>query len=166
MTANSERQLLVISFTLNGAPVECEVATETKLVEVLRDTLHLTGTKIGCSIGRCGACTVNVEGVSKNACLLFAWQVDGRTVTTIEGTETNTVADLVKASLLEESAFQCGYCAPGFVMALTGLLSRQPDATDEQVLAVLEGNICRCTGYHSIERGALNAAARVRNKLG
>ncbi|MEM6711035.1 MAG: (2Fe-2S)-binding protein [Pseudomonadota bacterium] len=151
-----------IAFKLNGQPQAMTVTAEMRLVEVLRDHLETTGTKIGCSIGRCGACTVLIDGVASNACLAFAWQVADREVITIEGLDVMPFAADVRDGLLEESAFQCGYCAPGFVMALTGFLSRHPDATDEDVIACLEGNICRCTGYASIVRGALNAATRVR----
>lgn len=153
---------LTVSFKLNGQTVAQTVGTETRLADLLREYLFLTGTKIGCSIGRCGACNVLVDGVAQNACLLFAWQVDGKTLTTIEGVDALPVSALVKAGLREESAFQCGYCAPGFVVALVSFLSANPTADDDAVIAALEGNICRCTGYHSIARGALNAAARVR----
>lgn len=153
---------LSVSFTLNGKPVSETITAETRLADLLREQLARTGTKIGCSIGRCGACSVLVDGVAQNACLLFAWQLDGKTVTTIEGVDQLSVAAHVKAGLLEESAFQCGYCAPGFVVALVSFLCANPTANDEAVIASLEGNICRCTGYHSIVRGACNAAARVR----
>lgn len=153
---------LTLSFTLNGEPVTKSVGAEMRLADLLREKLFLTGTKIGCFIGRCGACSVLVDGVAQNACLLFAWQVNGKALTTIEGIDRMTVAAHVKAGLREESAFQCGYCAPGFVVALVSFLSANPTADDEAVIAALEGNICRCTGYHSIVRGALNAAARVR----
>ncbi|MEM6382442.1 MAG: (2Fe-2S)-binding protein [Pseudomonadota bacterium] len=151
-----------ISFHLNGRSLSVAVDAEARLVEVLRDHIEETGTKVGCSIGRCGACTVLIDGLASNACLAFAWQVAGREVITIEGVAMLSAATEVQAGLLEESAFQCGYCAPGFVMALTGFLSRNPQADDDEVIAALEGNICRCTGYASIVRGALNAAARVR----
>lgn len=153
---------IALSFTLNGQPTALNVETETRLTDVLRDQLFLTGTKIACGIGRCGACSVLVDGVAKNACLLMAWQVEGSAVTTIEAIDQMPVAQQVKAGLLEESSFQCGYCAPGFVMALTSFLNADPNADDDAVTASLEGNICRCTGYHSIVRGALNAANRVR----
>jgi len=155
-------ETLTLSFTLNGETITETVGAETRLADLLREQLFLTGTKISCSIGRCGACSVLIDGVAQNACLLFAWQVNGKTVTTIEGIDRVTVAAHVKAGLREESAFQCGYCAPGFVVALVSFLSANPTADDEAVIAALEGNICRCTGYHSILRGALNAAARVR----
>lgn len=153
---------IALSFTLNGQPTALNVETETRLTDVLRDQLFFTGTKIACGIGRCGACSVLVDGVAKNACLLMAWQVEGSAVTTIEAIDQMPVAQQVKAGLLEESSFQCGYCAPGFVMALTSFLNADPNADDDAVIASLEGNICRCTGYHSIVRGALNAANRVR----
>ncbi|MEO0384752.1 MAG: (2Fe-2S)-binding protein [Pseudomonadota bacterium] len=157
---------LTISFALNGETVTVAVGTETRLADLLREQLFLTGTKVGCSIGRCGACSVLVDGVAQNACLLFAWQVDGKTLTTIEGIDRIAVAAHVKAGLREESGFQCGYCAPGFVVALVSFLTANPTADDEAVIAALEGNVCRCTGYHSIVRGALNAAARVRDAHG
>lgn len=153
---------LTVSFALNGQTVTQTAGIETRLADLLREQLFLTGTKIGCSIGRCGACSVLVDEVARSACLLFAWQVDGKALTTIEGVDDLPVAAHVKAGLREESAFQCGYCAPGFVVALVSFLSANPTADDEAVIAALEGNICRCTGYHSIVRGALNAAARVR----
>jgi carbon-monoxide dehydrogenase small subunit len=152
-----------VSFRLNGETVSQSITTETRLVDLLREQLFLTGTKVGCSIGRCGACSVLVNGIAQNACLLFAWQANDKAITTIEGVDDMAVAAHVKAALLEESAFQCGYCAPGFVVALVSFLSANPGADDEAVIASLEGNICRCTGYHSIVRSALNAAARVRN---
>lgn len=153
---------VLISFDLNGATVRRAVNAQTRLIGLLRDDLFLTGSKVGCGIGRCGACMVLVDDVAKNACLAFAWQVDGKAVTTIEGVDRLSVAAHVKAGLLEESAFQCGYCAPGFVIALVSFLSDRPLAEDDEVIAALEGNICRCTGYQSIVRGALNAAERVR----
>jgi aerobic carbon-monoxide dehydrogenase small subunit len=153
---------IAVSFTLNGAPVSLQVEAQTRLSTVLREELSLTGTKLACSIGRCGACSVLLDGRAMNACLAFAWQMEGRDVVTIEGIDALPVAAQVKAGLLEESSFQCGYCAPGFVIALVSLLGERPMASDEDVIAGLEGNICRCTGYQSIVRGALNAAARVR----
>ena len=158
--------LLAVSFTLNGQPVTLQATTATPLAEALRETLALTGTKIGCGVGRCGACTVLVDGQPRNGCLTLAWQVEGRAVTTVEGLDALPAAAHVKAGLLEESAFQCGYCAPGFVVALTGFLGTHPLADDAAVIAALEGNICRCTGHHAIVRGALNAAARVRRAHG
>lgn len=155
-----------IRFTLNGKTIDVDVETEARLADILRDQLFLTGTKTACGIGRCGACSVLVDGVAKNACLLMAWQIEGCAVTTIEAIDQVSAAEHVKAGLLEESSFQCGYCAPGFVVALTSFLSANPNADDEAVIASLEGNICRCTGYHSIVRGALNAAKRVRSSAG
>lgn len=157
---------MTITVTLNGEAMSLRVEAHEPLVNVLRERLFATGTKVGCGIGRCGACTVLVDGVARNACLTLAWQADGRTVDTVEGIDRLPVAAHVKAGLLEESAFQCGHCAPGFVVALTSFLSANPTADDGAVVAALEGNICRCTGYHSIVRGALNAAARVREAHG
>ena len=162
MLDRPSKKPLAVSFMLNGAQHHVEVDGETRLIDVLRETLLLTGTKVACGIGRCGACSVLVDGAAANACLMFAWQAEGRALTTVEGLDALPVTQHVKAGLLEESAFQCGYCAPGFVVALVSFLCSNADADDEAVIASLEGNICRCTGYHSIVRGALNAAARVR----
>lgn len=162
MLDHADPQNLSLAFVLNGQPCTCTVTAQTRLSELLREELFLTGTKIGCAIGRCGACSVLVDGVAKNACLAFAWQMEGKAVTTIEGIDSLPVSAPVKAGLLEESAFQCGYCAPGFVIALVSLLASNPLAEEDAVIASLEGNLCRCTGYHAVVRGALNAAARVR----
>lgn len=149
-------------FTLNGAETTLDCAPDTPLVTVLRETLCLTGTKLGCGIGRCGACMVLLDGAAVNACLLMAWQVTGREVVTIEGLRARPAAAPILAALAEANAFQCGYCAPGVVVTLAGMLTARPDAGDDDVLRALEGNLCRCTGYASILRGARAAAARLR----
>jgi len=143
------------SFTLNGA--RASIAPDETLAHALRDKLGATGTKIGCEIGRCGACTVLVSGEAVNACLVMGWQVEGRAVTTIEGLDSLPVGPVLAEAMAAENAFQCGYCAPGVMMSLAGLFAARPDADDETIREALEGNICRCTGYASILRGAMRA---------
>ena len=150
-----------VNFRLNGETVALEVPPDMRLAELLRDELGLTATKIACGIGRCGACTVLMNGLAVNGCLVMAWQLPDADIVTPEGIDAVEIARVVKAALAEENAFQCGYCAPGFLMALTALFIDLPTADEAEILSALEGNICRCTGYHSIIRGALNASARL-----
>ncbi|NSZ18724.1 (2Fe-2S)-binding protein [Agrobacterium vitis] len=151
-----------LGFTLNGERVTVECQPETRLTEILRDMLHLTATKLACAIGRCGACSVLLDGRLANACLLMAWRIDGADILTAEGLAPHPLGQAVRAGLAEENAFQCGYCAPGFSLALVALFTDNPQAGEKDIRAGLEGNLCRCTGYHSIIRGALNAACRIR----
>jgi len=153
---------VTIRFTLNGAPLTVDVAPDTSLAHLLREDLGATGTKIGCAIGRCGACMVMLEGQAVNGCLVMAFQLNGRQVTTIEGVDDLPHAPLVKQGLSQANAFQCGYCAPGVVMTLVHLFAAEPEADQDRIAAALTGNICRCTGYHSILRGALAARALIK----
>lgn len=149
----------MIAFELNGASVEVEAPPDRRLTEILREDLSLTGTKLGCAIGRCGACTVLLDGGAAPACLLMAWQVEGRRVVTIEGLrEDPRLAPLFEA-LAEASAFQCGSCAPGVTAALACALDAGAEGDD--LVRALEGNLCRCTGYRSILAGARLAAERM-----
>ena len=154
--------MIDVSFRLNGQPVAVIVPADMSLSDILRDVLDLTASKIGCAIGRCGACLVLRDGVPVNACLLMAWQLKGAEIVSPEGLARDRIAATVQAALAAENAFQCGYCAPGFVVALTALFAVRPDAGQDEIVAALEGNLCRCTGYHSILRGALRAAELVR----
>lgn len=154
---------MIVSFTLNGVETNLECRPETRLIDILRDRLCMTGTKLACGVGRCGACCVLLNGRLANGCLLMAWQIAGADIVTVEGLDAHPLGGAVRAGLAEENAFQCGYCAPGFSLALVALLSETPQAGEADIRAGLEGNICRCTGYHSIMRGALNAAARFRD---
>lgn len=153
---------MTIRFTLNGGPVTVDVAADTSLAHLLREDLACTGTKIGCAIGRCGACMVMLDGQAVNSCLVMAFRLQGRSVTTIEGVDQLPLAPLVKQGLAGANAFQCGYCAPGVVMTLTHLFATDPEADEDRIAAALTGNICRCTGYHSILRGALAARALIK----
>lgn len=151
-----------VRFRLNGAPREAEAESGRRLVDLVREDCGLMAVKIGCEIGRCGACMVWIDGEPANACLVPAWRLEGVEVTTPEGLDGDPLADLVRAALAQENAFQCGYCAPGLVMSLVAALRAHPDIDEASLRAALVGHICRCTGYHSILRGALRAAERLR----
>jgi len=154
-----------IAFTLNGAPRRLTADADARLVTLLRERLDLRASKLACGIGRCGACMVLLDGQPANACLLMAWQVDGRAVTTPEGLESGpaaATAQRIRASLAAENAFQCGYCASGVVASLTALFEANQGAGEAEIRRALEGHVCRCTGYHSIIRGALAAGAALR----
>jgi carbon-monoxide dehydrogenase small subunit len=153
---------IAVTFRLNGEPANLITSADRRLIDCLREDLAIVGAKKGCSVGRCGACTVLLDGEPANACLLMLWQLEGRDVVTPEGLGADADAAILRDALAAENAFQCGYCAPGFVMALLALLRRDPDAGDADIRAWLEGNICRCTGYHSILRGARAAAEALR----
>lgn len=152
---------MTIGFTLNGEARSLDCAADKPLVQVLREDLGLTATKEACSIGRCGACLVLIDGRAANACLSMAFQLEGANVVTAEGLDDDPLASSIRRALAAENAFQCGYCAPGFVVALIALLKDNPAPSEDDIRSGLEGNICRCTGYHSIIRGALAAARLV-----
>jgi carbon-monoxide dehydrogenase small subunit len=149
--------MLSLEFRLNGVRRHCASPAQKRLAELLRDDFGLTSVRIACGIGRCGACMVLWNGRPVNACLMMAWQIGAADIITAEGLEILPEARVVKAALTEENAFQCGYCAPGFVVTLTALLRERASATEHDIRRALVGNLCRCTGYHSILRGALRA---------
>ena len=142
----------MVRFSLNG--VETEIAPDDMLLTRLREGLGKTATKVGCEIGRCGACTVLRDGVAINACLVMGWQLEGAEICTIDGLETLPAGQLLIKAMEIENGFQCGYCDPGVMMSLAGLLCAENTPRDAMTEEALEGNICRCTGYHSILRGA------------
>ena len=144
-----------IALTVNGTRHELEVEPRDLLVYVLREHLSLTGTNVGCDTSACGACTVLVDGESVKSCTMFAVQADGASVTTIEGLGGE---HKVQKAFHEQHALQCGYCTPGFVMAAVSLLDEMPNPSEEDIRHHLEGNLCRCTGYHNIVE-AVKAAA-------
>jgi carbon-monoxide dehydrogenase small subunit len=148
-----------VHFRLNGAPVTIETPADRRLVDLLRDDLSLTATKAACRVGRCGSCMVLLDGEAVNSCLTMAWQLDGADIVSPEGLTVFAEATLVREALAAEISFQCGYCAPGFTVALTALLRNNPSPDEAEIKAALEGNICRCTGYLSILRGAQAAVA-------
>ncbi len=149
--------MTAIRFRLNGEDRGADVAPDTRLIDFLRDDLHATASKKACGIGRCGACMVLRDGEPTNACLLMMWQVDGADIITAEGLDRLPESTFVRQGLVEENAFQCGYCAPGFTVALTALLRQVDRPTEAEIRDALVGNLCRCTGYHSIVRGASRA---------
>lgn len=147
------------TFRLNGTSHALRAAPDRRLIDVLRDDLSRTSAKKSCSIGRCGSCMVLIDGAPVNSCLLMMWQVNGAEIVTPEGLDAVPEAAFVRQGLTEENAFQCGYCAPGFTVTLTALLRDVPVPDEDDIRAALAGNLCRCTGYHSIIRGALRAVA-------
>src|SRR5579862_9545072 len=153
-----------IAVTVNGVEHRHEVEPRTLLVYYLREVLGLTGTNVGCDTSSCGACTVLLDGESVKSCTVLAVQADGARVTTIEGlaAEDGTLHP-VQEAFRQEHGLQCGYCTPGMVMAATGLLAENPDPTEAEVRAGLEGNFCRCTGYHNIVRAVLAAAQMMKS---
>ena len=147
-----------IRFVLNGREVEVSVPPAYTLLETLRDVLHMTGTKDGCSDGDCGACTVLLDGRAVHSCLTIMAQVEGRSVTTVEGLVKDGEADIVQKAYAETGAIQCGYCTPGFIMATKALLTSNPNPSEEEILEALRGNLCRCTGYVKIIEAVKRAA--------
>ena len=146
---------------VNDSAVRIEVDPEEMLADVLRDRLGLMGTKIGCSEGECGACTVLVDGVPVLSCIYPAMKAQGREVTTIEGVASEGELHPVQEAFIENCATQCGYCTPGFVMSAVALLAEKPTPDREEVLEGLSGNLCRCTGYYQIIDAVEAAAAKM-----
>jgi carbon-monoxide dehydrogenase small subunit len=148
-----------VNLTVNGNAVEAEVEDRTLLVHFLRDVAGLTATNVGCDTTSCGACTVLLDGQSVKSCTVLAAQAEGRQVTTVEGlADGQDGMHPVQRAFHAEHALQCGFCTPGMVMAAVSLLAENPRPTEEQVRTGLEGNLCRCTGYHNIVRAVLAAA--------
>ena len=149
-----------IEFRLNGVVTRARIAVEASALTLLRDVLGLTGTKYGCGEGECGACTIVVDGASVNACLMFAVDCDGRSVTTIEGLAANSTADALRDAFVAYGAVQCGFCTPGMMMQATHLLATHPHPDPETVKRGLEGNLCRCTGYKKIVDAIVSVASK------
>ena len=139
-----------VRITVNGEEHEHLVEPRLLLVHFLRDTLGLTGTHVGCDTSNCGACTVHVDGQSVKSCTLLAVQVDGAQVKTIEGMADNGTLHPLQQAFWDKHGLQCGYCTPGMIMAAADLLQRNPSPSDDEIRHGLEGNLCRCTGYHNI----------------
>ena len=148
-----------IKFILNGASVEVSVPPHWTLLRLLREKLGLTGTKEGCGIGECGACTVLIDGAPVHACLVLTPKVEGREVQTIEGLGTRESLHPLQQSFIEHGAVQCGFCTPGMLMSSKALLEKNPHPTKEEVKEAISGNLCRCTGYHQIIE-AIEAVSR------
>jgi carbon-monoxide dehydrogenase small subunit len=151
-----------VSLEVNGRAVSAEVDERTLLVDMLRRQLRLTGTHVGCDTSQCGACVVHVDGRAVKSCTMLAVQAEGAKVTTIEGLAPPGGLHPVQAAFREHHGLQCGFCTPGMIMTAVELIQRNPSPTEEQIREGLEGNICRCTGYHNIVKAVAAAAQAMR----
>jgi carbon-monoxide dehydrogenase small subunit len=149
-----------VSITVNGTTRTHDVEPRLLLVHYLRETLGLTGTHVGCDTSQCGACTVHVDGVAVKACTMFAVQANGAEVTTIEGLAQDGQLHPLQEAFWQEHGLQCGFCTPGMIMAAADLLRHNPNPSETEIREGLEGNLCRCTGYHNIVRAVQAAADR------
>jgi carbon-monoxide dehydrogenase small subunit len=149
-----------ICFTINGEKKQLDIAPGMTAFELIRDRLELKGTKEGCGIGECGACTIVVDGRAVNACLMFAAQLDGREILTVEGLDRNGELHPIQEAFAEKNAVQCGFCTPGLMMSARGLLSERPHPSRSEIIKAISGNLCRCTGYQSIVEAIEVAAKR------
>jgi len=150
-----------ISVTVNGTTHTSEVEGRELLVDYLREHLSLTGTHIGCDTSSCGACTVHLDGKAVKSCTLLAAQADGCSVTTVEGLASNGELHPIQEGFKEEHGLQCGFCTPGMMMTATDLLKNNPDPSEHEIREALEGNFCRCTGYHNIVKSIQHAAKKM-----
>ncbi|MGP1253435.1 MAG: (2Fe-2S)-binding protein [Kiloniellales bacterium] len=155
--------MLTVSMTVNGQQVTKEVDPRTLLVQFLREHLSLTGTHVGCDTSQCGACVIHVDGASVKACTMLAAQANGSDVTTIEGLAQNGELHPMQAAFKEHHGLQCGFCTPGMIMSAVDLLQQNPDPSEQEIREWLEGNICRCTGYHNIVKAIRHAAQDMRS---
>ncbi len=149
---------MILNTVVNRTEVKLDIAPDTRLIDVLRNALALTGTKEGCAEGECGACTVLIDGVAVNACLVLAAQVQGKSVVTVEGLSTAGQPNALQRKFIELGAVQCGYCTPGMLMSATALLACNRNPSRAQIRQVLAGNLCRCTGYAAIVEAVAAAA--------
>jgi len=152
-----------IHFKLNGRYVDIDVEPNELLINVLREKLGLTGTKYGCGIGECGACTILVDGEPVLSCLLLAVDVNGKEVITIEGLDRDQRLNIIQKAFLEEGAIQCGYCIPGFILVAKKLLDENPNPNIEEIIDYIRGNLCRCTGYVNILKAIIKASKEYKN---
>ncbi len=162
-TANSGVVPLRISLTVNGASQSHDVEPRLLLVHYIRDVVGLTGTNVGCDTSSCGACTIHVNGESVKSCTMLAVQADGTDIMTIEGLANGDQLHPMQTAFRENHGLQCGFCTPGMVMAAVGLLNENPKPTEAEVREGLEGNLCRCTGYHNIVKAVLAASGQAVN---
>jgi carbon-monoxide dehydrogenase small subunit len=150
-----------VRLTVNGTEHEIEVEPRLLLVHALRDTLGLTGTHVGCDTSNCGACTVHMNGEAVKSCTILAVQAEDAEITTIEGMGTEDNLHPMQEAFWNNHGLQCGYCTPGMIMSASALLARNPHPTEDEVRHGLEGNLCRCTGYHNIVKSVLDAASKM-----
>ena len=149
-----------LNFTLNGEEKSLDIEPGVSALELLREVINLKGTKEGCGIGECGACTIVVDGQAVNACLMFAAQLDGRKVLTVEGLSGQAGLHPIQQSFSEQHAVQCGFCTPGILMSTHALLEEKPNPNRAEIVKAVAGNLCRCTGYQSIIAGIEDAAGK------
>lgn len=154
--------MTVVSMTVNGQKVSADVEARTLLVQYIREALGLTGTHVGCDTSQCGACVVHVDGRAVKSCTMLAGQAEGTEVTTIEGLAKNGELHPVQKAFREHHGLQCGFCTPGMIMTAVDLIRRKPKLDEQTVREELEGNICRCTGYHNIVKAILAASEEMR----
>ena len=150
-----------ITLRVNGREHSAQVEARTLLSDFLREELHLTGTHIGCDTGNCGACTIHVDGKAVKSCMILAVQADGSEVTTVEGLASGDQLHPIQEGFKEEHGLQCGFCTPGMMMTALDLLNNNPKPTEEEIRHSLEGNFCRCTGYHNIVKSIQHAAGKM-----
>jgi aerobic carbon-monoxide dehydrogenase small subunit len=158
--------MTTLKMTVNGQTVEKDVEPTTLLVEFLRGPLGLTGTHVGCDTAQCGACTVLLDGQAVKSCSVLALQAQGRSVGTVEGLAPQGQVHAIQEAFMAKHGLQCGFCTPGMIMATAGLLAKNPQPTEEQIVYALEGNLCRCTGYVNIVAAVQQAAGAMSGKQG
>ncbi len=154
-------EMISINFTINGEKKQLEIPAGITALELIRGQLELKGTKEGCGIGECGACTIIVDGRAVNACLMFAAQLDGREIITVEGLERNGKLHPIQEAFAEKHAVQCGFCTPGVMMSASALLAERPRPGRSEIIKTISGNLCRCTGYQNIIEAIEIAAGRL-----
>ncbi len=154
--------MTTVSMTVNGKAVSADAQPDTLLSEFIRETLSLTGTHVGCDTSQCGSCVVLVDGHSAKSCTMLAVQAEGTEVTTVEGLATNGELHPMQKAFHENHALQCGFCTPGMMISAIDLVTKNPDADETAIRKGLEGNICRCTGYHNIVKAVQAAAAEMK----
>ena len=150
--------MINLRINVNGNDHELQVEDSMRLLDILRDELSLTGTKEGCAVGECGACTIIMNGEAVNSCLILATQANNATIETVENLEQDDILSKLQNAFVEEGAIQCGYCTPGMLMSAKALLDKTPHPTEDQIKEALEGNLCRCTGYVPILNAVKKAA--------
>jgi carbon-monoxide dehydrogenase small subunit len=153
--------MIDIKFNVNGKDVQLVVDESLRLLDILRNELGLTGTKEGCAIGECGACTVIMNGEAVNSCMIIAAQVDGSEIETVENLERNEVLSKLQDAFLDNGAIQCGFCTPGMLMSAKALLDKNQNPSEEEIKTALEGNLCRCTGYIPILNSVKDAVKKI-----
>ncbi|MCH2670610.1 MAG: (2Fe-2S)-binding protein [Gammaproteobacteria bacterium] len=156
---------MLVKIKVNGELRSADVPPETTLLKMLRESLNLTGTKLGCDVGDCGTCTVIVDGVSVNSCLMLAGRANGSEITTIEGLADSNTLHPLQEKFEEHGALQCGFCGPGMLMSAKDLLDKNPDPSIHEVRDALSGNLCRCTGYTKIIEAVIDAGRVMRKEI-